>query len=397
MPSVLDVLSDVRKKLREGRYKNEEQVRLSIVARVLQALGWDIWDPREVYPEFATVPEEGRAKVDLALFSRRRTPSVFIEVKAVGQMNVENTERQLRDYNRNHTVTFCVMTDGRFWRLYYAPTAGPFAEKCFETVDIDRDDLGSVAASLADFLSKTAIGSGTAEQKAKQRLLRRQHRREMERCVEEAEGMVQRDPFPSLPQALLQLVAEEYPDIGQKEITEFLATDRPPMKPTKIGGPTPPPGDAEVSITPGHKELSPHKWYSLAQLARFSRGDLKGQLVSRKPTGLRVPSREIPLASSADLSEKFVKWLQENGHLPSHQLPIPDYAGKSKYFVNLKREHSGAQKGTWRAVGDMFVDTGYNADRHVRNILAALHYLGLGQLKDQIYIKWGRLATPRLR
>ena len=81
-----ETLADIRSKLREGAYQNEEHVRLALVARMLQCLGWDIWNPREVYTEFKAVPSEDVTKVDVALFLIADSPSVFIEVKGVGRI-----------------------------------------------------------------------------------------------------------------------------------------------------------------------------------------------------------------------------------------------------------------------------------------------------------------------
>ena len=39
-----EALEDIRRKLNAGVYQNEEHVRLSLVARILQALEWDIWN-----------------------------------------------------------------------------------------------------------------------------------------------------------------------------------------------------------------------------------------------------------------------------------------------------------------------------------------------------------------
>ena len=37
-----EILLDIRQRLLGKEYKNEEHVRLSLVARIVQALGWDI-------------------------------------------------------------------------------------------------------------------------------------------------------------------------------------------------------------------------------------------------------------------------------------------------------------------------------------------------------------------
>jgi predicted type IV restriction endonuclease len=42
-----ELLADIKAKLQNGDYKNEEHIRLSLVARILQNLGWDIWNPKE--------------------------------------------------------------------------------------------------------------------------------------------------------------------------------------------------------------------------------------------------------------------------------------------------------------------------------------------------------------
>ena len=117
-----DTLIDIRAKLEGGEYVNEEQVRLNLVCRLLQKLGWDIWNTKELYPEFLVARNEDATKVDLALFLNSYSPpSVFIEVKAVGEFprNKEKIEIQLRDYNRNNTAPFSIATDGKMWYLYY--------------------------------------------------------------------------------------------------------------------------------------------------------------------------------------------------------------------------------------------------------------------------------------
>jgi len=63
-----ELFADIKARLLNGEYKNEEHVRLSLMARVLQGLGWNIWNPIEVNTEFVVVPNEDSKKVDVALF-----------------------------------------------------------------------------------------------------------------------------------------------------------------------------------------------------------------------------------------------------------------------------------------------------------------------------------------
>ena len=78
-----ETLADIINKLTDGAYQNEEHIRLSLVTRVLQQLGWDIWNPREMNPEFYPIPNDDRSRVDLALFLNSMAPSVFFEINAL--------------------------------------------------------------------------------------------------------------------------------------------------------------------------------------------------------------------------------------------------------------------------------------------------------------------------
>jgi predicted type IV restriction endonuclease len=137
-----DTLLDIRQKLKDGAYNNEEHVRLSLVCRILLESGWDVWNPREVNSEFKVLPQEDSSRLDLALFLKPYSPEVFIEVKSVGKLtaNIGKIEGQLRDYNRNNTALFSIITDGQKWLFYYSQTGGEFSQKRFKKLDILEDD-----------------------------------------------------------------------------------------------------------------------------------------------------------------------------------------------------------------------------------------------------------------
>lgn len=160
-----ETLTDIRRKLVDGIYRNEEHVRLSLVARIFKELGWNLWNPSEVNAEFPVVPTEDLSRVDLALFLTPYVPSVFVEIKAVGKLegNISQLERQLRDYNRNNTALFSIITDGCKWRFYYSQTGGEFSHKCFKILDIVEDDIDDLELSFHTFLSKSEISSGNAK------------------------------------------------------------------------------------------------------------------------------------------------------------------------------------------------------------------------------------------
>ena len=83
-----------------------------IVLRVLNELGWPVFNSHSVAPEYAL---EGR-RVDFALCDGRDHPKVFLEVKRVGQ--AEGGDRQLFEYAFYRGVPVAILTDGQEWSFY---------------------------------------------------------------------------------------------------------------------------------------------------------------------------------------------------------------------------------------------------------------------------------------
>lgn len=302
-----EALLDIRSKLQNRAYTNEEHVRLSLVARILQKLGWNIWNPNQVNAEFATLPDENRKKVDIALFIRPRLPSVFIEVKAVGKIdnNLREIERQLRDYNTNMSSDFCIITDGCVWKFYYSLTPGEFRDKCFKTLDLWKDDIDETQSTLQMFLSKSSIESGESKLKAEGFLKLTLIEKAMERCLPDARRKAQEDPLISLAAALVQSVEKEGYSVSQEEAAKFIqkigsgsgSGSRTVVQPPP---PPPPPGEG-IKLDP-HKpddlrhtknvegqvgEMTFRKWKGLVH-AVVKKACGSGMLLPKLRTYLRV-------------------------------------------------------------------------------------------------------------
>ena len=230
-----ETLTDIRNKLQHGEYKNEEHIRLAVVCRLLNKLGCDMWDPKEVYTEFQPIPAEDRTRVDIALFSNNFTASVYVEVKAVGKIdpNLSEIERQVRDYNRNNTALFSVITDGKSWRLYYSQTGGEFHNKCFKECHLLEDDLEDIERTFILFFAKENILSGLAEDEARKYLQFTNKQRAIQDCLPQAMRLVQSPPYSSLPQAIMELLKPKGILLSIEEITELLVRTREPPIPVQ--------------------------------------------------------------------------------------------------------------------------------------------------------------------
>lgn len=175
--------------------------------------------------EFAVAPDEDQTKVDVALRSTPLQPDAFIEVKAFGQLRgkLGDIERQLRDYNRNNTAMFSVITDGAEWRFYYSQTGGEFSQKCFKVPNLHRESVEDVELTFKSLLKKTEIQNGNAKRQAVAYLRLTQKQRLMEEFLPEARRKALEPPFPSLPKALSDLVAEQNVKVSPEETSAFIS------------------------------------------------------------------------------------------------------------------------------------------------------------------------------
>jgi len=264
---MLDTLTDIRQRLRNKEYHNEEHVRLALVARVVQQLGWDIWNPREVYAEFKATRKEDHTRVDLALFTHDfEATTIFIECKGVGGFakDLAAVEKQLRDYNRDHTALFTLITDGRHWRFYYSFTSGEFKDKLFCKFDLLTDELEEIAAYFDTFLHRDNILNHSARHKAEAYLTLGKKERAMQDVLPDAQKIVSQPPFPSLPQAMVQLLAAKILTITVAEAQDFLLGNA--LRPTPPGAPLADPAAPAPSTAPAKPPKAPRPPRSKATL-----------------------------------------------------------------------------------------------------------------------------------
>ena len=236
-----DALKDIVIRLRDNQYKNEEHIRLGVVYRLLNELGWDIWNPQEVCTEFQAIRREDATRVDIALFLQPllNRPDVFIEVKALGKLMpmLNAAEIQLRDYNRDNQAAISILTDGRHWRLYLSNASGEFSRRCFEQIDLldSSASLGDAELTLDAFLSKQAIQSGVAVEEAKKYLKRTDVERIMYEVLPVAQRDAEDDPAVSLVDCFLTRCTERGADSTRDQALAFIKTAKTKISSAPLG------------------------------------------------------------------------------------------------------------------------------------------------------------------
>lgn len=119
----MDFIDDVRTRSRRFQSRvehlhTEEATKTSLVLPFFQMLGYNIFDPMEVVPEFtADFGNKKGEKVDFALVMDGH-PAVLVEVKKYGTNLLVKQESQLFRYFSATAARFGVLTDGIVYRFY---------------------------------------------------------------------------------------------------------------------------------------------------------------------------------------------------------------------------------------------------------------------------------------
>ena len=123
----MDFIDEVR--TRSGRFAErvehwksepptEEATKTSLILPFIQMLGYDIFDPAEVVPEFtADIGIKRGEKVDYAIMQRGK-PAILIECKRYGSNLTEDAISQLVRYFGVTDAHFGILTDGISYRFF---------------------------------------------------------------------------------------------------------------------------------------------------------------------------------------------------------------------------------------------------------------------------------------
>lgn len=252
-------IADIRARLGRREYPDESAVSQGIVMRLLSDLGWPVFDTTVVTKEYSI---HGR-RVDYALVGRFRTPSVLLEVKRVG--NIEVGEEQLFQYAFLQGTKIIVLTDGRNWRLYLTTGEGSFDDRRFATADLLNGDPERNASVLRRYLSREAVLDGQAQKRAEADFETRLNLRMAEEALPKVWSRLAEDADGPLVELLRSQVREECGTAPPAEpVVHFLrgaVTERRPApfprrEPVPRPDPTPTPQERDASFTLGETTRS---------------------------------------------------------------------------------------------------------------------------------------------
>ncbi|MEM1063161.1 MAG: type I restriction endonuclease, partial [Planctomycetota bacterium] len=125
--------------------KTEEATKNAFVMPVINALGFNVFDPSEVVPEFvADVGVKKGEKVDYAIYVGGK-PLILIECKTAGsKLSLKHASQLLRYYGVTE-AKIAVLTNGIDWEFFTdIDTPNRMDERPFMTVSFGRLDSDAI-------------------------------------------------------------------------------------------------------------------------------------------------------------------------------------------------------------------------------------------------------------
>ncbi len=136
-----------------------------IITRILNILGWNIFDIKDIQPEYPVDPQNSNEKVDYAL-ARDTDNMVFVEAKGVS-IDLEDWEEKFCNYCFKNNVVIGVLTNGISWWFYLPRAKGSWYERKFYSINLIEQDVDTIVSKFIDFLTKQNVTNGKAEENAK--------------------------------------------------------------------------------------------------------------------------------------------------------------------------------------------------------------------------------------
>jgi len=143
---------------------NEAQTRQAIILRILSRLGYDIFNPLQVFAEENSGGGLGGYIPDFTIIFNDN-PCFIIEVKPLGKKFNNNNRTQAVNYVNSMGLRWAVLTNGIDWLFFDNKQEGVEAEKLSATLDIMDIQM---ADYLERLLSPKVWKQSTADQQVEQ-------------------------------------------------------------------------------------------------------------------------------------------------------------------------------------------------------------------------------------
>ena len=205
--SIRDAIPQIKGALREGRFFNEAAIETGVVLRILNELGWPVFEPEVVARQVSVrmiTPDSTYRVPDFVLQREPGKPLVIVEVKSAGG-NLSGGEYQLFEQCFHAGVGFAVLTNGQEWRFYLPMRTGSVDDRMAYKIDLLAQDDEECCTRLERYLSKQNVFAGQHSENALGDLDDATRLSEIQRVFPQALVEILTDPD----DALIELISEK--------------------------------------------------------------------------------------------------------------------------------------------------------------------------------------------
>lgn len=314
---------------------HEAAVRDSLVYPVLEALGWDLYDPTRVIPESST--EDGRPDVEL----RQGKHRLFVEIKNLSK-DLHDSIAQMARYAIGEGVEYGAITNGGRWMLFRTFEKGKTTE---ERVVWEVDLEGCEPSAAYERLSMLGYGGLSSIRPYLKKLAK----------VEKAVKRVFSPHCEAFIEAMARLVSKDNRSLARVDGDEIRRMVR-----MRVGELLTGPSDAR----PEGPQVLPSK--------------PRGPGGSR---GIRIAGRLLPANTAREVLVGAAEFLVQKGRLTGH-VPF----GPKRSIVNSEPRHHGGRpfKAHKRLSNGLYVDVWLSAKWCMRRARRLLERSGYQ--RDQVEI-----------
>ena len=168
---LMATLADIRRRLAAGVFTDTDRVTQGIVLPVLHDLGWPVFDPAVVVPQYAF----GDRVVDYALLGLHSSPAVVLQIEEKRPLLGDGA--RLLPELRPERVTMLAVTNGPEWELFLTAGRPGGQPELFHAVDLRNGGVEKLATDLLGYLGCGVVRSGDAARRAARNRKETQKRR----------------------------------------------------------------------------------------------------------------------------------------------------------------------------------------------------------------------------
>ena len=212
-----------RVKGQEAGQLNEQATKNALVMPFIAALGYDVFNPAEVAPEYsAPIGEYKDARVDYAILDEEGTPIILIECKPLGA-NLESRQcNQLQLYFHGTEAPIAILTDGNRY-LFYSDLETQNRMDSKPYMEVVLNNLDKALVPELRKLAKGRFDRDTAMTSANELKYNREFKQIMARQLEEPhEDFVRFFISQSYDGIITQKVRERFTPVLMTALSQFI-------------------------------------------------------------------------------------------------------------------------------------------------------------------------------